>query len=51
VKRGFIFCGASREISKRNISSASEKAFPEFFVAELPQKRVCFNTQEFTRFL
>jgi len=23
----------------------------EFFVAELPQKRGCFNTQEFTRFL
>jgi len=39
---------------KRNFSSASERAFhilADFFVAELPQKRGCFNTQEFTRFL
>jgi len=39
-----------------DISSASEKAFPGVlaifcFVFELPQKRKCFNTQEFTRFL
>ena len=38
-----------------DFGSASEKAFPgylaEFFVAELLQKRGCFKTQEFIRFL
>jgi len=40
---------------KSDISSASEKAFlgffGDFFVAELPQKKSCFDTQEFIRFL
>ena len=40
---------------KRDISSASESAFPGFFGdifgCSTPSKKRCFGTQEFTRFL
>jgi len=40
---------------KRDISSATEKAFPGFFGnifgCSTPSKKRCFSTQEFTRFL
>jgi len=39
---------------KRDISSASERAIPGFFVdvfgSSTPSKKRCFSTQEFTRF-
>jgi len=42
----------SAKLWKHDFSSASERAFPGvfggFFFAELPYKRGCFNTQEFT---
>ena len=41
------------KFQKRDINSASESAFlgsfGDFFIPELPQKRRCFNKQEFTR--
>ena len=46
----------SAKFWSRDISSASEseraspRVWADFSVAELPQKRVCFNIQEFTRF-
>jgi len=50
---GLFFAAPGAKIWKRDISIASEEAFPEsfgdFFVADLPQDSWCFNTQEFTR--
>jgi len=51
----YIFAAPAAKFLKRDFSSASERAFPgflgRFFVAELPPKRRCFDTQEFARFL
>ena len=56
ITRSAVFCFAAPAANfwKRHVSSALEKAFPgflgDFLVSEFPQKRRCFDTQEFTRF-
>jgi len=50
-----VFCGASREFEHMTVVARRREHFRGFlanlFVAELPQKRGCFNAQEFARFL
>jgi len=55
TERGLLFAAQATIFWKRDIISASERAFLVVFekkiVAELPQNKSCFKTQEFTRFL
>jgi len=51
----FFFAALAAKFWKRDISSASESAFPggfgNIFGCSTPSKKRCFSTQEFTRFL
>jgi len=52
---GFFLAAPATKFCKSEISRALDRAFlgclGVFFVATLPPKRMCFNTQEFTHFL
>ena len=55
AERGFFFPVSAAKFGKRDINSASERAFPGFFGdifgCTTPSKKSCFSTQEFTRFM
>ena len=54
VERDFFFAASNAKFWKRDISSASERAFPgvfdDIFGCSTPSKKSCFSTQDFTRF-
>jgi len=55
AQRGFFLQRQPRNFENVTLVARRRKCFwgfwSDFFIAELPQKRGCFSTQEFTRFL